>query len=229
MEPRNGGRWIGAEWENDLGEKFNAKKFLVRLLVHNDHPLVPSSPFVSTCLSTTTSDAPSSLSPAANPHSFYSQQLLSFFLKAAMKYSLIVAVLAAASVSAHELHPVHNARHHHLAQRQDSSPTSPSSTSTSSSPDDSSSDSSSSSSVTSIPSNPTSGTGTQGPPSIITGAPGAIPIDEITAGMPTPTSDSPSTTYPAGARPTWSGAPPLPSPCMLCTSHCRLLRPYASI
>lgn len=151
-----------------------------------------------------------------------------FFLSShfqAMKYSLVAALLAAASVSAHDPLPVHNARHLHLAERQN-----PTSSSSSVSPTSSSSSSSSvSSSVSSNVPRPTSGTLTQRPPSTITGAPGAIPIDDITSGMPSGTPDPATTTYSPGSRPTWSGAPPLPSPCTLSYSSCSLRCSYASI
>ncbi|KAF9784929.1 hypothetical protein BJ322DRAFT_1060347 [Thelephora terrestris] len=128
-----------------------------------------------------------------------------------MKYSLVAALLVAASASAHDLHPAHNARHLYLVERQN--PT-PSSSPVSSTPTSSSSviSSVSSSGSSPTPGSSPSGTTTQRPPSTITGAPGAIPIDHITSGMSSGPPDPATTTYPAGSRPSWSGAPPLPSP-----------------
>jgi len=129
---------------------------------------------------------------------------LSFFFPAVMKYSLAAALLAVASASAHDFH---------LVERQNPSPVS--------------SPVSSPTSLSSATPNPIPATTSQPPPSTITGGPGAIPINQVTSGMSSETPYLPTTTYPAGSRPTWDGAPPLPSPCTQfpCFYHPRC--PYA--
>jgi hypothetical protein len=122
---------------------------------------------------------------------FFYNYVCLFFFSTVMKYSLAAALLAVASASAHDFHL--------LAERQNPSPVS--------------SPPSSSSSVSSSASSPTPATTSQAPPSTITGAPGAIPIGQVTSGMSSDTPYLPSTTYPPGSRPTWDGAPPLPSTC----------------
>jgi len=117
-----------------------------------------------------------------------------------MKSSLAATLLAVASASAH-IRFANDARHVHLAGRQNPSLAAGSSLSSSST----------SSSVIPSVSTPTLGTTSQTPPSTITGAPGAVPINQITSGMSSGTPDLPTTTYSPGSTPTWSGAPPLPS------------------
>ena len=141
--------------------------------------------------STTTSDRLSFLSPSANRRSFLSQLFSSRFTE--MKHSLVAALLAVASVSANNAH---------LVGRQN-----PSSASSAPNPSSSVSSRVSASSVS------TSGTTSRAPPSTITGAPGAIPIDQITSGMSSGPPDPATTTYSPGSKPTWAGAPPLPSAC----------------
>lgn len=50
-----------------------------------------------------------------------------------------------------------------------------------------------------------------GPPA--TGANGVPPLSQITSGMPAGTTYAASETFPAGSTPSFSGAPPLPTPC----------------
>ena len=159
-------------------------------------------------------------SPPANSRSFLLHRRLSFFFPTTMKCSIAAALLAIASVSAHE---VHHARHLHLAQRQN-----PSSVGSSVSSSSSLSSGTSSISGSPVASSPIPTTTSQVPPSTITGGPGALPINQIISGMSSGTPILPTTTYSPGSRPTWSGAPPLPSACTscprLCYSHC----PYTS-
>jgi len=158
------------------------------------------------------SQLPLLLSPTATPRSFLRNHLSFSFFLATMRYYLAAALLAAASASAHDSHHlVNNARHLQLAERQNPTNVSPSPSPTNS--------------VSLSASNPVPGTNTPPPPSTITGAPGAIPIGQVTSGMPTGTPILPSTTYPPGSRPTWDGAPPLPSACM---SHQHLCCPPSS-
>lgn len=135
-----------------------------------------------------------------------------------MKCSLAVALLAVASASAHDLLPVLNAR---LVERQD-----PSLVGSSLSSSGTLGSSTLGGPSTPTPT-PTPMTTTQIPPSTISGAPGAIPINQITSGMSSGTPVLPSTTYPAGSRPTWDGAPPLPSACTSRPYFYRPRFPYA--
>ena len=169
-------------------------------------------------LSTTTSDLRRRLRPQRTHTPFSPRPFVLSF--APMKVSLAAVLLAAAPAFAHDFNPVHNARHLHLVERQNPSPsTSPtpagtSTTSTSTSTTPPSVGTSTSPGVSTGTPAPSQGSSTTTrPPSTITGGPGAIPIDSLTSGMSSGTPILPSTTYPAGSRPTWSGAPPLPSPC----------------
>jgi len=57
------------------------------------------------------------------------------------------------------------------------------------------------------------------PSNTVPGVPGAIPLNQITSGMPTGPTFPVSSTYPGGATPTYSGAPGLPSPFVFQTSE----------
>lgn len=113
------------------------------------------------------------------------------------KFQLITSILAV--VAATEATNLHQHRHVDVAKRQTTS-----GSATSSAP---SSTSSSSTSATG------SGNPNTDPLATLTAAVSGIPpLGAITSGMPAGTPLSASTTYTAGAKPTYSGAPALPSP-----------------
>ncbi|KAL0569560.1 hypothetical protein V5O48_012401 [Marasmius crinis-equi] len=116
-----------------------------------------------------------------------------------IKLQLITSLLALAAAS--EATNLHH-RHVDVLKRQASSSSSASSTT-----------SSAASGSTSSASSASSGAPNTDPLATLTAAVSGIPVlGSITSGMPTGTPQSASTTYTAGAKPTFSGAPAMPSP-----------------
>ncbi|KAK1235696.1 hypothetical protein PQX77_001067 [Marasmius sp. AFHP31] len=115
-----------------------------------------------------------------------------------IKLQLFASILAV--VAAAEANNAYHHRHVDVAKRQ--------ATSTTSSAASASSASSAASSTTSGSANPATD-----PLATLTAAVSGIPpLGSITSGMPSGAPSSASTTFTAGAKPTYSGAPALPSP-----------------
>jgi hypothetical protein len=138
-----------------------------------------------------------------------------------MKHAVVAVFLALISFSnAHDAH--WNRRHTNIAHKRQAPPagnvSQPSAipSSASSAPSAVSSTLSTLSTLPSISSSSTPANSVSpvaSPTYSISGAPGAIPLSQLTSGMPTGPTFAVSSTYPAGAQPTYAGAPGLPPPC----------------